>query len=178
MKALLTMFNSLPVSAIWGKIKIGMLVGAVSFMVWQGWQMSTLQQDVTKLEALQSNLQQQVQQMSVDYSVLRSNYQNNAQTSEQYVQSLNQLNGKSTELEKSFSALDKKVAMASQKADTAPTPQRSTTPGVSNEKRSTQAPTSPVGDVSRRADGTDAEWRQLLDNTYCSIYPGDTRCNK
>lgn len=168
----------MPATAIWSKIKIGLLVGAVSFMVWQGWQMSTLQQDVTKLEAVQSSLQIQVQQMSADYSVLRSNYKNNAQTSEQYVQSLNQLNGKSTELEKSFSALDKKAPTASQKTDTAPTPQRSTTPGVSNETSSTQAPTGLVGDVRRGVDSSDAEWRQLLDNTYCSIYPSDSRCTK
>lgn len=175
MNALPTMFSSLSLTAIWSKVKLGLLLAAIAFMVWQGWQMSTLQQDVTKLEATQSSLQAQVQQMSADYSVLRDNYKNNAKTSEQYIQTLNQLNGKSAELEKSFSVLDKKTttALSQQRKTSVPT-----TPGVSNETSSTQAPQSPVGDVGGGVGGTDAEWRQLLDNTYCSIYPGDDRCTK
>lgn len=173
MTAILTMISSLPLATVWSKIKIGLLASAVGFMVWQGWQMSTLQQDVTKLEATQVSLQAQVQQMSADYSSLRDNYKNNAQTSEQYIQSLNQLNGKSAALEKSFTALDKRAstALSQQRATSA-----ATTPGVNHDTRSTQAQQSPGEDDGSGVGGTDAEWRQLLDSTYCSIYPADTRC--
>jgi hypothetical protein len=173
MNALANVISSLPLATVWNKIKLGLLLGATGFMIWQGWQMSSLQQDVTKLEANQTTLQAQVQQMSVDYSVLRDNYKNSAQTSEQYIQSLNQLNGKSNELEKSFTALDKK-------ADTALSMQRKasagTTPGVNHETSSTQARTGPAGASGGGA--TDAEWRQLLDNTFCTTFPADNRCSK
>lgn len=175
MKALLSVISSLPLATVWRKIKLALLLGAVGFMVWQGLQMATLQQDVTKLEATQVTLQAQVQQMSVDYSVLRDNYKNNAKTNEQYIHSLNQLNGKSTELEKSFTALDKKADKALKLQGKA---SAATTPGVNDESRSTQAQQSPGGDVGSGVGGTDAEWRQLLDNTYCSVYPADTRCPK
>lgn len=175
MKALLTTLSSVPLSALWSKIKLGLLIAAITFMAWQGWQMATLQQDVTKLEATQSSLQAQVHQMSVDYSVLRDNYKNSAQTSENYIQSLNHLNGKSTELEKSFTALDKKadIALSLQRKGSA-----TTTPGVSNETSSTQAHESPVGNVGSGVSGTDAEWRQLLDKTFCTTFPADDRCTK
>lgn len=176
MTALLAMFSSTPFAAVWGKVKLGLLVSAVSFMVWQGFQMTNLQHDVTNLETVQSSLQAQVQQMSIDYSTLRDNYKNSAKTSEQYIESITLLNGKSSELEKSFSALEVKAASASRKADTALSRQTGTTPGVSNETRSAQALTSTDGDVSGGDDRTDAEWRQLLDNTYCSLYPADTKC--
>jgi len=165
MNALIKVVSSLPLATVWNKIKLGLLLGAVAFMVWQGWQMSTLQQDVTKLEATQSTLQAQVQQMSVDYSVLRDNYKNNAQTSEQYIQSLNQLNGKSNELEKSFTALSQQRKASA-----------STTPGVNHETSSTQALSGHAGAGDGGA--TDAEWRQLLDNTFCSTFPADNRCSK
>lgn len=178
MTALLAMFSSTPFAAIWNKVKLGLLASAIAFMVWQGFQMTHLQQDVTKLETVQTSLQAQVQQMSVDYSTLRDNYKNSAKTSEQYIESITQLNGKSSELEKSFSALEVKAASASRKADTALSLQTGTTPGVSNEPRSAQAHTSNDGDVGSGDGRTDAEWRQLLDNTYCSIYPADTRCTQ
>lgn len=178
MKALIELVSSLPLSAAWSKIKMALLISAVSFMVWQGWQMSSLQKDVTNLEAVQSNLQAQVQQMSVDYSMLRKSYQNSARTGEQYLNSVNELNGKSMQLEKDFSALEKKALSASHKADTALSLHKGTTPRVSNETSSTQARTSPVEDASSGASGSDAEWRQLLDNTYCSVYPTDINCPK
>lgn len=165
MNALLKAISSLPLTTVWNKIKLGLLLGAIGFMVWQGWQMSTLQQDVTKLEATQSTLQAQVQQMSVDYSVLRDNYKNSAKTSEQYIQSLNQLNGKSNELEKSFTALSQQ-----RKATAA------TTPGVRNETSATQARTGPAGAGDGGA--TDAEWRKLLDQTFCTTFPTDNRCSQ
>lgn len=171
---LLTMFKALPVATLWSKFKLGLLLAAIGFMVWQGWQMATLQQDVTKLEATQVSLQAQVSQMSADYSVLRDNYKNNAQTSEQYIQSLNQLNGKTTDLEKSFSELDKNTAKASQKAITAVPRKGATTPGVSNETSSTHAHKSADGDIG----SDDAEWRRLLDSTYCSTFPTDNKCSK
>lgn len=171
MKALLSLFSSLPLTTVWGKVKVGLLAGAVAFMVWQGWQMTALQKDVTKLETVQNSLQAQVQQMSVDYSVLRDNYKNSAKTSEQYVQSLTQLNGKTTELERTFTALDKKAAQA-------PSTQPGTTQRASNETRSTQAHQSPVGGTAGGVGGTDADWRQLLDSTFCSTFPTDNKCSK
>jgi hypothetical protein len=171
MTALFNLFSSLPLTTVWGKVKVGLLAGAVAFMVWQGWQMTVLQKDVTKLETVQSSLQAQVQQMSVDYSVLRDNYKNNAKTSEQYVLSLNQLNGKSTELEKTFTALDKKGV------ETQPT-QTGTTPRVYHETSSTQAHTSPVRGNGGGVSSSDAEWRQLLDSTFCSTFPTDNKCSK
>lgn len=178
MTALLSMISSLPLTTIWGKVKLALLASALAFMVWQGYQMTTLQQDVTKLETVQSTLQAQVQQMSVDYNVLRDNYKNSAKTSEQYIQSVSALNGKSNELEKSFSALEVKAAQASQKADTALSLQRRTTPEVHDETSSTQAHTGTVGAGSDGVGGTDAEWRQLLDNTYCDTFPHDSGCTK
>ena len=171
MKALLSLFSSLPLTTVWGKVKVCLLAGAVAFMVWQGWQMAALQKDVTKLETVQSSLQAQVQQMSVDYSVLRDNYKNSAKTSEQYVLSLNQLNGKSTELERTFTALEKKAAEA-QKTQTG------TTPRIYHETSSTQAHTSPGRGNGGGAGSTDAEWRKLLDSTFCSTFPTDNRCSK
>lgn len=176
MKALLTLFSSLPITSVWSKIKATLLIGAVSFMLWQGWQMSNLRQDVTTLETIQSGLLAQVNQMSVDYRVLSDNFKNTAKTSEQYDRSVTELNGKSIQLEKSFSALQLKAAVASVKADKALSLQASTTPGVSNETGYKQAPGSSVEDVGGGIGGTDAEWRQLLDDTYCSVYPTDAKC--
>lgn len=178
MMALLSLFGTLPLMTVWSKVKVGLLVAAVSFMVWQGWQMTSLQQDVTKLETVQSSLQIQVQQMSADYSMLRDNYKNSAKTSQQYFESVDVLNGKSTELEKSFSALEVKATQASHKADTALSLQKGTAPEVSNETSSAQALTSIGRDSNDGAGGNNAEWRKLLDNTYCSVYPTDTRCTK
>lgn len=178
MNALLSMISSLPLTSIWGKMKLAVLASALAFMVWQGYQMMSLQQDVTKLETVQSTLQAQVQQMSVDYTVLRDNYKNSAKTSEQYIQSVSALNGKSTELEKSFNALEVKAAKAAQKADTALSLQRRTTPEVHDETSSTQAHTGVVGASGSGVGGTDAEWRQLLDNTFCDTFPDDSRCSK
>lgn len=171
MKALLSLFSTLPLTTVWGKVKVGLLAGAVAFMVWQGWQMTALQKDVTKLETVQSSLQAQVQQMSVDYSVLRDNYKNNAKTSEQYVLSLNQLSGKSVELERTFTALDKKAAET-------PPIKTGTTPRVIHETSSTQAHASPVGGTGGGVDSSDAQWRQLLDSTFCSTFPTDNKCSK
>lgn len=178
MNALLTMFSSLPLASIWGKVKLAVLAGALAFMVWQGYQMMSLQQDVTKLETVQSSLQAQVQQMSVDYSVLRDNYKNSAKTSEQYIQSVQALSGKSTDLEKSFTALEVQAAQASQKADTALSLQRRTTPTVNHETSSKSADKGTDGDVGSGDDGTDADWRRLLDNTYCDTFPDDAKCSK
>lgn len=178
MIALLSLFSSMSLMTVWSKVKIGLLVAAVSFMVWQGWQMKTLQHDVTNLEVVQSSLQAQIQQMSVDYILLRDNYKNSAKTSQQYFESLDALNGKSNALEKSFSALELKAANASKKADTALSLKQGTAPGVSNETSATQALKSPERDSIDRDGGTDAEWRKLLDDTYCTVYPTNTRCTK
>jgi hypothetical protein len=178
MKALLTLFGSLSVTSIWSKVKAALLVGAVAFMVWQGWQMGNLRHDVTTLETVQNGLLSQVAQMSVDYRVLSDNYKNTAKTSEQYDKSVTELNGKSIELEKSFSALQLKAAVASVKADKALSLQTDTTSGVSNETGSKQAQPSPVGNVGGGIGGTDAEWRKLLDDTYCSVYPTDAKCTQ
>ncbi|MNL61678.1 hypothetical protein D3C87_1856340 [compost metagenome] len=110
--------------------------------------------------------------------MLRDNYKNSARTSLQYFESVNQLNGKSTELEKSFSALEVKAATATQKADAALALNKGTAPRVSNETSSKQAHKSPGRDSSDGVGGSDAEWRSLLDKTYCSVYPADIKCIK
>lgn len=178
MIALLNLFSSMSLTTVWSKVKVGLLIAAVSFMVWQGWQMQTLQHDVTTLETVQSSLKIQVQQMSVDYILLRDNYKNSAKTSQQYFESVDALNGKSTELEKSFSALELKAANASKKADTALSLRQGTATGASNETSSTQARKSPERGINDRTSSSDAEWRQLLDNTYCSVHPADIKCSK
>ncbi|MDX9668754.1 hypothetical protein [Pseudomonas sp. P8_250] len=178
MKALFNLFSSLSLTTVWSKIKVGLLIAAVSFMAWQGLQMNSLQQDVTKLETVQTSLQLQVQQMSVDYSLLRDNYKNYSQTSEQYLKSVENLNSKSTDLEKSFSELESKAAKAYKKADTALSLQTGTTPEVNHETNATPALKSLGRGSSDGVDRSDAEWRKLLDNTYCSVYPTDTRCTQ
>jgi chromosome segregation ATPase len=176
MKALFSLISSVSMTTLWAKLKVGLLVSAISFMVWQGWQMNALQHDVTKLETIQTGLQLQVQQISADYTMLRDNYKNSAKTSLQYFESVNQLNGKSTELEKSFSALELKAANASQKADTALSLSKGTATRASNETSSTTARKSLGRDSNDGASGSDAEWRELLDKTYCSVYPTDNKC--
>jgi hypothetical protein len=178
MKALFNLLGSLSLTTVWSKVKVGLLVAAVSFMAWQGLQMNSLQNDVTKLETVQSTLQLQVQQMAVDYSLLRDNYKTSAKTSEQYYESVKTLNGKSTELEKSFSALEVKTANASKKADTALSLNKGTAPEVSHETSAAQALKSLERGSSDGSGGSDAEWRQLLDNTYCSAYPTNAKCTK
>lgn len=174
-------FSALSPSAIWSKVKLALLVGSIAFMFWQGWQMTSLKSDVTRLETVQTSLQAQVQQISVDYSVLRDNYKNTAKTSEQYYESVRALGGKSVELEKSFAELELHAAMFGNKTLKKPTTALATatgaTTGVNNETSSTQALTRPVGDAGNGDADTDAQWRKLLDTTYCSVATtSDPKC--
>lgn len=159
-------FSSLPLGAIWTKLKFALLVLAVSFMFWQGLQMTSLQKDVENLEAVQTNLQEQVKQVEANYKSLQINYQLSAKTGEDYVQSLNSLQTKSTELERSFAALEKKSL------------QGGTTPRVTYEKRPTGAHSEPEGVSAGTLDGSDLEWRKLLDDTYCQVHPTNSKCAK
>lgn len=160
---LLNLFGSFSLSGIWNKVKIALLVGAISFMFWQGLQMTSLQKDVSNLETVQISLQEQVRQVEANYKTLQTNYNQSAKTGEQYFDSLNHLATKSTELEKAFAALEAS---------------RGTTPREIHEKRPTAAQRAPEQGFGTTADGNDAEWRKLLDNTFCEVHPTNSRCPK
>lgn len=160
---LLNLLGSFSLSGLWNKLKIALLVGAISFMFWQGLQMTSLQKDVSHLETVQTSLQAQVEQVEANYKTLQTNYNQSAKTGEQYFDSLNNLATKSTELEKAFAALEAS---------------KGTTTRETYEKRSTAAQGA-SGQVSGgTVDGDDLEWRKLLDNTFCEVHPANARCSK
>ena len=166
MKTLLNWFGSMSIGAIWNKLKVAILVFAVSFMFWQGLQMTSLQKDVSNLETVQGQLQEQVEQVKENYKTLQLNYQLSAKTSEQYFDSVESLQTKSTELEKSFASLEKRSLP------------KGTTPREMYEKQPTGASGGLAEGIGVPATGDDLEWRKLLDNTFCEVQPADPKCTK
>jgi chromosome segregation ATPase len=165
------LFNAATLGSLWGKLKGALLVVAVTFMLWQGFQMTSLQKDVSRLETTQASLQQQVEQVENNYKKLSDIYKQTNKTSSQYIESVKDLSGKSTALEKSFAELERETARASANASKALTMQTSTSARGDDEKRTTELSGALPEGMSGSAADVDLKWRKLLDDTFCTVHP-------
>lgn len=146
---------------LWNKIKLGVLVVTILYMIFQALVTQQLNGKIKDLESTQQKLHDQIAQVEKNYNYLSSVYQGTMEANKSYVNSSTETKKQSTDLEKAFNKIE-------QVKPTIPT-----TSKVSSDVKQTEEPS-----ALRTSNPTPIEWRKLLDDTYCrAAAPGTADCD-
>lgn len=141
---------------LWTKIKLGIMIVAFAYMVFQAFVTQSLNGKIQELENTQQKLHDQIALVEQNYNYLTSVQKASDAANKQYVKSLENTGKQTAELEKAFNTLQTAPKIIKAKNDEETNDQTSNT---------------------RTANPTPPDWRQLLDKTYCTTNPAGPNCS-